>query len=59
MLDKAAALGSSKTLYDSNREVHSLLRYGVKVKPEVGEQTVVARGCSRADPVCSCVCLWT
>ncbi len=39
-LDKAAALGGSKTLYDANREVYGLLRYGVKVKPEAGEQTV-------------------
>ena len=39
-LDKAAALGGSRSLYDANREVHGLLRYGVKVKPEVGEQTV-------------------
>ncbi len=37
-LDKAAALGGSKTLYDANRAVYGLLRYGVKVKPEVGEQ---------------------
>ena len=39
-LNKAAALGGSKTLYDANREVYGLLRYGVKVRPEVGEQTV-------------------
>lgn len=39
-LDKAAALGGSKTLYDANREVYELLRYGVKVRPEAGEQTV-------------------
>ncbi|TAK51240.1 MAG: HsdR family type I site-specific deoxyribonuclease [Gammaproteobacteria bacterium] len=39
-LDKAAALGGSRTLYDANREVYGLLRYGVKVRPEVGEQTV-------------------
>lgn len=37
-LDKAKALGGSKTLYDANREVYGLLRYGVKVKPEIGEQ---------------------
>jgi len=37
-LEKAAALGGTKTLYDSNREVYGLLRYGVKVKPELGEQ---------------------
>ena len=39
-LGKAAALGGSKTLYDANREVYGLLRYGVKVQPEVGENTV-------------------
>ena len=38
-LNKAAALGGSKTLYDANREVYGLLRYGVKVRPDVGEQT--------------------
>ena len=39
-LNKAAALGGSKTLYDANREVYDLLRYGVKVRPDVGEQHV-------------------
>ena len=39
-LNKAAALGGSKTLYDVNRDLYGLLRYGLKVKPEVGEQTV-------------------
>ena len=39
-LGKAAALGGSKTLYDANREIYGLLRYGVKVRPAVGEQTV-------------------
>ena len=38
-LSKAGAVGGSKTLYDANREVYGLLRYGVKVKPDVGEQT--------------------
>ena len=38
-LGKAVALGGSKTLYDVNREVYSLLRYGVKVQPDVGEHT--------------------
>ena len=36
-LRKAAALGGSKTLYDANREIYSLLRYGVKVRPAPGE----------------------
>lgn len=39
-LGKASAPGGSKTLYDANREVYSLLRYGVKVQPDVGEQNV-------------------
>ena len=39
-LDKAASLGGSKTLYDANREVYERLRYGVKVQPALGEQTV-------------------
>jgi type I restriction enzyme R subunit len=39
-LGKAAALGGSTTLYDANRAVYGRLRYGVKVRPGVGEQTV-------------------
>ena len=39
-LDKAAALGGSKTLYDANREVYGLLRYGTRVKPGLGQDTV-------------------
>ena len=39
-LGKAAALGGGKTLYDANREVYSLLRYGAKVRPGLGEHTV-------------------
>ena len=37
-LDKARAVSGSKTLYDANRDVYGLLRYGVKVRPEAGEQ---------------------
>jgi len=37
-LEKAKALGGSKNLYDANHEVYGLLRYGVKVAPEVGEK---------------------
>jgi len=36
----AAGLGGGKTLYDANAEVYELLRYGVKVKKDVGEGTV-------------------
>jgi len=40
VLCKAAALASSKTLYEANREVYGLLRYSVKVRPDVGEQNI-------------------
>lgn len=41
-LDAAAALGEGKKLYDANKEVYRLLRYGVKEKTGAGEvkQTV-------------------
>ena len=39
-LDKTVAFSGSKSLYDANREFYSLLRYGVKVLPDVGEQTI-------------------
>jgi len=38
VLDKAAG-DTSKSLYDRNRAVYELLRYGVKVKADVGENT--------------------
>jgi len=38
-LGKAASVGAGHDLYEANREVYELLRYGVKVKPGVGEQT--------------------
>src|ERR1017187_5466684 len=38
-LDKAAG-DTSKSLYDRNRAVYELLRYGVKVRPDVGENNV-------------------
>jgi type I restriction enzyme, R subunit len=38
LLDKAAG-DQSKSLYDRNKAVYELLRYGVKVRREVGEQT--------------------
>lgn len=37
-LDKAAG-DLSKSIYDRNKAVYEMLRYGVKVKPEVGENT--------------------
>lgn len=38
-LQKVAS-DTSQSLYERNREVYRLLRYGVKLKPEVGENTV-------------------
>jgi type I restriction enzyme, R subunit len=38
ILDKAAS-DTSKSLYDRNRTVYDLLRYGVKVKPDAGQNT--------------------
>ncbi len=38
-LGKAAAVGAGHDLYESNRDAYQLLRYGVHVKPGVGEQT--------------------
>ena len=37
-LQRAAKCGGSRTLYDANFEVYQLLRYGVKVLPDVSEQ---------------------
>ncbi|MGI8412826.1 MAG: type I restriction endonuclease subunit R [Solirubrobacteraceae bacterium] len=38
-LKKAASLGGGRDLYEANRDVYTLLRYGVKVKVGIGEQT--------------------
>lgn len=38
-LNKTAS-DQTKSLYENNKAVYSLLRYGVKVKPEVGAQTI-------------------
>lgn len=38
-LQKAAAVGVGRNLYEANRDVYELLRYGVKVKAVVGDQT--------------------
>ncbi|MEW8418968.1 MAG: type I restriction endonuclease [Candidatus Thiodiazotropha endolucinida] len=37
-LEHAAALGEGRHLYEANKDVYSLLRYGVKVKEGAGEQ---------------------
>lgn len=39
VIEKAAG-DQSKKLYDRNKEVYELLRYGVKVRPDMGENTV-------------------
>jgi type I restriction enzyme R subunit len=39
LLEKASG-DTSKSLYDRNKDVYGLLRYGVKFKPDVGEQTI-------------------
>ena len=36
-LEKAKTIGGSKTLYEANKQVYGLLRYGIKVRPEAGE----------------------
>ena len=38
-LRNAAPTGGSRTLYEANLKTFELLRYGVKVRPELGEQT--------------------
>ncbi|PPG44396.1 type I restriction endonuclease subunit R [Rathayibacter sp. AY2B5] len=38
-LEKAAAVGVGHNLYEANRDVYQLLRYGVKVKAAAGEST--------------------
>ncbi len=38
-LERAAALGEGRDLYEANKDVYRLLRYGVKVKTGAGEQT--------------------
>ena len=38
-LVKAASVGAGQGLFEANREVHELLRYGVKVRPGAGEHT--------------------
>jgi type I site-specific restriction-modification system R (restriction) subunit len=36
---RTEALNPNRSLYDNNKEVYSLLRYGVQVQASVGEQT--------------------
>lgn len=37
---KKLAYADNKSLYDSNKEVYNLLRYGIKLKPEHSENSV-------------------
>lgn len=46
----AAALGAGSSLYDQNRKVYELLRYGAKVKPDVGETTQTVHLIDWANP---------
>lgn len=38
-LQKAASVAAGHDLYEANRDVYQLLRYGLKVKPGIGQQT--------------------
>ena len=51
-LEQAASLGEGRSLYDANRAVYELLRYGVKVRP-VGEQTQTVWLIDWDDPSCN------
>lgn len=42
-LKSDASLGGGRDLYEANRDVYGLLRYGVKVKPGAGEQTATVK----------------
>ncbi|MFJ4869249.1 type I restriction endonuclease subunit R [Streptomyces sp. NPDC088757] len=42
-LKSDASLGGGRDLYEANRDVYGLLRYGVKVKPSAGEQTATVK----------------
>ena len=49
-LEQAAEIGGSRTLYEANREVYGLLRYGAKVSPGIGEHTVTVHLIDWTDP---------
>ena len=49
-LRQAATVGGNRTLYDANRAVYDLLRYGVKVRPEAGEQTLTSGSSTGSAP---------
>ncbi|MDE0186220.1 MAG: HsdR family type I site-specific deoxyribonuclease [Candidatus Poribacteria bacterium] len=39
----AAGMGGSRTLYDANRDVYGLLRFGVRIQPDLGEHYETVR----------------
>jgi len=47
----AASLGAGQKLYDANRKFYELLRYGVKVKRDVGETTETVWPIDWANPL--------
>ena len=49
-LERAAAVGGGRRLYEANRDVYDLLRYGVKVRPEVGENNITVWPIDWNDP---------
>jgi type I restriction enzyme R subunit len=49
-VNKAKVVGGSMSLYDANRDVYGLLRYGVKVRPDIGEQHVTIHLVDWKDP---------
>ncbi|MDE2688480.1 MAG: HsdR family type I site-specific deoxyribonuclease [Chloroflexota bacterium] len=49
-LERAAAVGGGRALFDANHEVYGLLRYGVRVSPDVGENNVTVRLIDWDDP---------
>ena len=42
-LQKAAAVGGSRKLYEANREVYGRLRYGVNVQPSTGDHRITVK----------------
>jgi len=38
-LEQASSMGAGRKLYEANKDIYALLRYGVKVKEDVGGQT--------------------
>ena len=49
-MDEAAVLGGGRTLYNANRDVYGLLRYGARVRPGLGQQTVAVGLINWKDP---------